>query len=403
VAWRLISVTGNFLELRDSHPFTHLNYVFILPLLISIGLTSDMGSAAPDLASVILQMQLFMILVQSLSLSLDVNQRDDTLLVLVMIAAAALTVKLSNLAFVTFTAGIAFYYFICDAKDRRQIVVRVGRFVFLPALMLLVWTTRGYILSGVPFYPLTWFHLSADWALPLDKVREEADWIYSWARAPRMPKSEVLGSWDWFYPWFQRASEMIVDVVYPLVFGLFALLVTIAGRVITAQRNLLPSISDFLLLVPIVAGLIYWFLMAPDPRFGGALFWLFALASVLVCLSHAHYLLRRRLFAPAAWMLFLGMELLLIRAIFRHPDLFEAISTTGFYPITSARLVQKQTHSGLVIYTPDAAVQEGYYGCWYSPLSCTPQFNPNLRLRGVDMASGFTVSEMVPAQNRHIP
>ena len=400
VIWRVVTFVRNHQELRDSHPFVHLMYVFVLPLLIYIGLTNEMGSAAPDVASTILQMQLFFILVQSLFSSSDVNKRDDILLVLAIIAATVLTVKLSNFAFVAVVGGIAFYYFVFGPHGRQRIILRIGRFVLPTALVLSVWTTRGYILSGVPFYPLTLFHLSADWAVPLDKVRDEADWIYSWARAPRVPKSKVLGSWGWFYPWFQRVSRMIVDLVYPLVFGLFTLLVTVAARIIVVRKKLLPSMSEFVLLLPIVAGLIYWFVMAPDPRFAGALFWLFALGSVLVCLSHAYYLSPRRLFAPAACMFFLGMELLLIRSFFRHPDLFGDISTTGFYPIATARLVQKRTHSGLVVYMPEAPGQDDK--CWDSPLLCTPRFDPDLRLRKTDIASGFTVNDMATAQNRHV-
>jgi hypothetical protein len=372
--------------LRDSHPFTHLTYAFVLPLLIYLGWTS-LGTVAPDLASTILQMQLFLTLVRVISTSSDVNKREDTLLILVIMAMTALTVKLSNVVFIAVVTGIAFYCFVRDIHERQQKLLRIGSFFFPPALVLSVWTTRGYILSGVPFFPLTLFHLSTDWAVPLDKVREEAEWIYSWARAPRMHKSEVLGSWDWFYPWFQRVSKMAVDLVYPLVFGLSVLLVTIATRITVIRKNLLPSLSEFLLLLPIVAGLIYWFVMAPDPRYAGALFWLFALGSVLVCLSHVHYLFPKRLFAFVACMLFLGMELLLIRSFFRHPDLFTDISTIGFYPIATAPMVQKSTHSGLVVYTPQAADDR----CWDAPLPCTPYFNPNLRLRDTDLASGFTV------------
>jgi hypothetical protein len=184
IVWRAMTLVRNYQELRDSHPFAHLTYAFVLPLLIYIGLTNDMGSAAPDVASTILQMQLFLILVQTISISSDVNKRDDILLVLAIIAATVLTVKLSNFAFVAVAGGIAFYYFVLGAHGRQRIILRIGRFVLPTALVLSVWTTRGYILSGVPFYPLTLFHLSADWAVPLDKVREEAEWIYSWARAP---------------------------------------------------------------------------------------------------------------------------------------------------------------------------------------------------------------------------
>jgi hypothetical protein len=403
VMWRLVTLARNHQELRDSHPFAHLTYIFVLPPLISIGLTDGLESAAPDLASTILQMELFFILVQIISASTDINRRDDTLLVLTIIAVTALTVKLSNFAFVAVALGIAFYHFVFGVHGRRRIISRIGRFVFPPAVVLSVWAARGYILSGVPFYPLTLFQLSVDWAVPLDKVREEADWIYSWARAPRVPKDKVLGNWSWFYPWFQRVKNEFVDVIYPLLFGLFTLLVTGVARM-RFKKKLLPSMSEFVLLLPVVAGLIYWFVMAPDVRFGAALFWLFALGSVLVCLSNARYLLPRRLFAPAACVLFLGMNLLVIRSFARHPDLFMDISTTGFYPIATARLVQRETRSGLVVYTPytpEAAEQDDK--CWDSPLLCTPYFNPNLRLRSTDIASGFAVSEMVTAQSRHVP
>ena len=393
VMWRVMMSVRNHRILVDSHPFDHLTYVFLLPLLIYIGLNNDMASAAPDVASTILQMQLFCVLVQSISPSSDVN-KHDTLLVLGIMAVTALTVKLSNLGFVAFVAGIAFYYFIFGAQGQERLLPRVGRFVFPPVLILLVWTTRGYILSGVPFYPLALFHFSADWAVPLDKVRDEADRVYSWARAPRTPKSEVLGNWGWLLPWFQRVGKMIVDVIYPLVFGLVVLFATLTARITTVSKNLLPSRSDFLLLVPTVGGLIYWFVMAPDPRFAAALFWLFSLGSVLVCLSHTRYLLPGGWFGVAAGVVFAGLYLPVARALVRHPELFRDVSTTGFYRVATARLVERQTRTGLVVYTPEQDDR-----CWDSPLPCTPFFNPNLRLRKGDIASGFLVSEMATVQN----
>src|SRR5919109_5262628 len=74
VMWRLVTLMRNRQELRDSHPFVHLTYVFILPPLISLGLTDGLESAAPDVASTILQMELFFIVVQIISASTDINR-----------------------------------------------------------------------------------------------------------------------------------------------------------------------------------------------------------------------------------------------------------------------------------------------------------------------------------------
>jgi hypothetical protein len=270
-------------------------------------------------------------------------------------------------------------------------------------IALALWMARGYTLSGMPFYPSNAFRVEADWSVPRQVADEEALWISGWARAPNVNAHQVVGNWNWFHPWFLRitgtsssvAGIFFNGIVYPLTFGTTATALSIVLTImVRAKRKSQVGLAPFLLILPAATGLVYWFVMAPDPRFARSLFWIFPLAPCLVLVSVARRLLRRQLYLTAVSLIFFGLNLLLIRSIIsiiRHPEL-RNISTSGVRPPKAVPLIQRQTVSGLNIYVP-SGWEEGADECGDSPLPCTPYFNPNLRLRKSDMSSGFTVKQ----------
>jgi hypothetical protein len=379
-------------RLAESHPFQYASVLFALPILVYLTLNSDgdgLASPTPDLASTLLQLIMFVILVQGVAEWREgEGQQDYRATVLAILAATAITIKLSNLAF---SAVIVSICLACAWRTSGSRMRGLLRILAPTSVVLLVWSVRGFILSGYPLYPSTIGHMSIDWAVPIAEVVEEANAVYGHARQPNAQWRGALGGWGWFGPWSSRMSRDISGVVYPLVLtGFFCLIAVISRRLSFSKKKGGLAYLDWVILIPVVIGLLFWFFTAPDPRFAQALFWCLSLSSAVLFLCAVQPLLQKRGFMVVMCVVFIIANLHFIRnAVLMRYSLKE-ISSSGWHSIMTVPLIQKTTSSGLVVFTPK---QGG--SCWDSPLPCTPYFNPNLRLRiPGKLASGFTVLDV---------
>lgn len=135
----------------------------------------------------------------------------------------------------------------------------------LPALLVVATVARRIVLTGWPLYPIPVLGLHVSWAVPHEQTLSQYRWIQAWARLPKHDPNDVLdhGFAHWFLPWFERfrhSREWALGLV-----AVAALLV----------RNGAPRLA----IVTALACVVYWFLGAPDVRFGGVFFWvLFAVS-----------------------------------------------------------------------------------------------------------------------------
>ena len=152
-------------------------------------------------------------------------------------------------------------------------------------------------------------------------------------------------------------------------------------------RKSWPS-REFLILAPILAGLPYWFLTAPDPRFAHTLFLCLAITGALLFLATVQSSVSRRTFSVILCAVFAITYGGLARQLISHRATIRQISLTGWHPIPEVPLIRKTTTSGLVILMP--AKDEK---CWDAPLPCTPYFRDDLGLRVPgQLESGFAVA-----------
>jgi hypothetical protein len=374
----------------ESHPFQYAAVLFALPILVCLTLNSDgLASPTPDLASTLLQLLMFVILVRGVAEWREgERQQDYRATVLAILAATAITIKLSNLAF---SAVIVSICLACAWRTSGGRMRGLLRILVPTSVVLLVWSVRGFILSGYPLYPSTIGHMSVDWAVPIAEVMEEANAVYGYARQPNAQWREALSGWGWFGPWSSRMSRDIGGVVYPLVLaGFFSVIAVISRWLSFAKKRGGLAYFDCVILTPVVIGLLFWFFTAPDLRFAHALFWCLSLSSAVLFLCSVQPLLKKRGFVIVMGVVFIIANLHFLRNAVKMRHSIQAVSSSGWHSIMTVPLIQKKTSSGLVVFTPK---QGG--SCWDSPLPCTPYFNPNLRLRiPGKLASGFTVLDV---------
>jgi hypothetical protein len=273
------------------------------------------------------------------------------------------------------------------------------------------WVARSSILSGYPAYPSTALPLPADWRVPEWRVNVQQDAIESWARlkyavfvTDRLSRSrfaplarhlalpeEPLRGMRWVRPWLlAQAIAAPAAVLMPLVLGAAAWICWLLRR-----RRRVALDWRALCLFPGFLGLVAWFALAPEPRFGYAVAWsLLAVSAGLIawslgpaargqrvlalaCLAltvpvMAHQGLARRMAerdAPASRIPFLGPG----------PD-------QGFHPHPAGDVITFTTRCGLLLNVPAGAGNQ----VWDAPLPATDQPDRNLcQRRPGDLSGGF--------------
>jgi len=370
--------------LVESHPFQYASILIAFPALGYLAFSSNgFSSPSPDLASELLQLMMIIVLAQGVGeWKSGENNQNYRVILLGTLAVTAVTIKLSNLAF---SAVIMGFVLLCVWKHHTA--YKVYRIIAFFAMIILVWFMRGIVLSGVPLYPSTIGYIPAEWAVPKERIINEANWVFSWARHPHTHWSNVIGNWDWFYPWLFRISQNIMKVVFPLTVSLFFFIITVAIGLF--KKRIKTKYLEWSILLPSIIGLFYWFFSAPDPRFAHSLFHIILLCSAILFLSTIQNIINRRIYSGIICVVFLIANFHYTSYIIEHRWLIKRVSFSEWQPVKEVPLVEKVTSSGLVVYTPKTGDQ-----CWDSPLPSTPYFNARLRLRNQsNMRSGFTVAE----------
>jgi hypothetical protein len=174
-------------------------------------------------------------------------------------------------------------------------------------------------------------------------------------------------------------------VVFPVAFTLALCSFWLAAMLLKIGR--FPPWIEWTVVLPVVGGFAFWFLMAPDLRFANALFFLISISTTLLFLSSVKSSSKESLFAAAIGISLVVGNLNVLAYGARHAGTMKEISMSGWQAIPDVPLEKRATRSGLIVLTPKTGAQ-----CWDAPLPCTPYFNELLMLRVLgDLGSGFKV------------
>jgi hypothetical protein len=406
LSWLLLLVTaeslfslgrvGNALRNRQELPTGDVFPALLFPYLLYVGCTMDLSSPQSDRASFCARLMLFIYLWRNLA----AKDRAEILIsakFVLILGVTALTLKLSNLAF----AGVACLIAVlrCFGGKARQpwlILRSLGSTLFFGSIILLTWLGAGVITSGYPLFPSTFLGFPTDWKIDPASVKRTSDLIRSWPRWPGHDPAFVLAGWGWLRPWSAQVWQTgRIDVILPFaLFLVAACAVTILSVALRSHER--PLWPLYLGLLPLLAGLLFWFYVSPDPRFVYGLFWLLPLA--VLCpyvMNEGSPGWKRGAILILLAMMCLPLALQLGPPFVAHPKsiILQSLtfSRTGWQPIKTAALEEKATDQGLKIYIPVPAKLERHESpqCWDSPLPSAPYFNPDLQLRGRDLQSGF--------------
>ena len=355
-------------------------------ILVFLGLVAgSIANPSPDNAVALLEIVIFLFLFCLLGQPrADEASRVRLATVLVFLCSAVVTTKFSSAGF----AAGCLIVVVWVSVVRSRVLGRVlsFRFMLVMGLMVLVHIVRGYVLSGAPLFPATWFGAwTLPWAVPPGIAKFETAFIYSWAR---LPGAEIfapaLRDGTWVLTWFKALG--------PGSLALFAVgtglaLFNVAWLLL--NRRACHDRAVYALYAPTAGGLIFWFVTAPDVRFLGATLVLYCALSIYLTASQLQLwrVLGANDLAPVAgknvrqddgkivWgkrlsIAVFGLACLLsLRYVGLH-----SISLEGWKPLPQMSVVTKRTSSGAEIWVPDEGNQ-----CWDAALPCASLFNEALR------------------------
>src|SRR6266446_998109 len=261
--------------------------------------------------------------------------------------------------------------------------LHLGAAFVYSGLLLLPWFARSIILSGYPLFPATIFAFPVPWKTPLSAARWYALAVHSWGRGPDAHFVDTQGL-RWLGDWLNHALRNRPSFQVPLAIGLAGLAIALASRLRGGPKLRLayPWLS---LLLPGLAGILFWFAASPDPRFAQFAIWT-AAATLgtwgIVCLDLEGGRSRSRLALAA---LVLSLIWCLISFGWKEP--IRALrGVQERPPLPQPAVIVRRTLSGLAVYVPAQGNQ-----CWDAPLPCTPYFDETLRLRDPSsLRWGFT-------------
>ena len=373
-----------------------ISLYFVAVLLFMIG-TSPVSSPTPDIASSVLQLLLFTHLIRLLyNYENNANMLSRTAFITIL-AATAVTIKLSNIIFAGLVVIVALFYLVYSIIGiSKKINIRPLVYsIIIACLIMIIWASRGVIYSGYPAYPSTIGRITTEWTIPVEAVRIEANWVYSWARQPGVHPDVVLNNWNWLSSWYRLFIQNKIGIVYIFlsVLSLGMILAAVILSFIKKRQVIsLIRIRSFVPLLTVLTSLIFWFLTAPAIRFANAHFFLLPITSFLVLRDQLFDEVIQFVWEMRKKLIVFGFAIItgfLLYFIFIVMDGYKPrsfIFLGGIEPITTVLLEQRETTTGVKVWLPINGDQ-----CWDSPLPSAPYLNPKMDYRGYSIQEGFVL------------
>ncbi|TLD98502.1 hypothetical protein LS73_008730 [Helicobacter muridarum] len=193
------------------------------------------------------------------------------------ISLFAVMIKIANFALVL--SVFLVYCTIFKEYIFKQSIKTYLTLALLCFICILPWVIKGMMISGMIAYPANVFYIeSLPWAVSNTQRQNELCWIMSWARAPGKDCMEVLSNYAWIADWFTMKPRYFVWYFEHFVYSFFACIVIASALILLHKKQKINLIQSFKLLpsqkelisifIALLCGIIFWFVSAPDPRFG---------------------------------------------------------------------------------------------------------------------------------------
>jgi hypothetical protein len=215
-------------------------------------------SASPDfIASLFVLAIVWLLLEQSNS-----RASNHRWMLVGFLSAVAVTTKLSVIPFLLLTVAAVLIFF-------RQKKLRLVIFLlFFTAVSFFPFFARNIIASGYALFPLTGSDIiKTGWKYPEPGTWQEKNYITAYAKFPGISRNADLAAAansnpsEWLPGWWNHRSAADKIILILFIISFVAALVYVK-RIFNSGKTLL------FLFFTLLTGILFWFIQAPDPRFG---------------------------------------------------------------------------------------------------------------------------------------
>lgn len=336
------------------------------------------NSASPDFIAALYVWLVFYLFIQT--------QKTVAFNALILfLSLFALTIKLSALPCVLPALFIWFGFNPARRITKLVLPLCMGLLIFIPYL------AKNLISTGYLLYPSSfpdWFDV--DWKVPTETVNVFQGYISTYARTHvDYDRGQIvavlnMGLLDWVPVWWKLWSwpDKIMLACIPLF---FVVSLFFPARVFSQKNRFLLAAMIFSFI-----GIVFWFIKAPDPRFGLGFTVPFCALAIYLLVSGNSYKydlqIRRFLFF---WIMVLCATTLSYTAyrFTRHMTAYDFIEPAGIAPVP----IVPVDCNGVKIYVPLPGLD-----CGNSPVPCTTKDCRDFVPRGKDIQQGFKSTPFNP-------
>jgi len=393
VLMRCCNSLFRLVENRNKLNLVDLFYVLLGPFLLWHITNSYFTGYSPDFFISILQIILSCELIALFTCpGASQPEQNSTITRIMLLGGLSITVKLSGIVFTIgiLISALLFYFF--NASPSSHKIKSFLNWMGLLALFVIPWVTRSIILSGYPFFPSPFLSFNVPWKIPKEVVNPISHIVYTWAKYGSNNPTDIPFS-EWIGTWLKRIPFEIKECfIFMIILLFFIALLHLFGHHNKRQSESLRVF--WIITVVSFASLVFWYLMAPDPRFIGMTIWL-VMNSILVIL--VLQLMDLRIFNSLN---LLAAIVIILELLWLAPRFTKQISRSFIISSKLETTIAEQnvskipqpfqiTASGLKVYLPKDASKEA---CWDAPLPCTRANDFFLGLSLIDpnnMQKGF--------------
>jgi len=359
-------------------------YLFVFIILIK---STNFSSPSPDFLSIYIPLYVFCRIIDWSSAS--TKKQFENYIPLFILCSYVITVKLATIPILLL---FVFIFFQTRVDFNKSI-----RLMLFLSLIIIPWLCRNIILTGWILYPFSSLNLfSFDWTVPVQHVIDQKNTVTGWARLPGTGYLEASGMavMQWFPAWW-KTLYLTHKLFVPI--SIIAPLMIFAGQL---SKKIKANLLTNAVVVTSYIGVIFWFFMAPDWRFGES-FIMIATLSPLLVFKSIHFnpgsrlnLVLDRLHSKNK---IVPISLLILILLFltkkNYPELKDNLSKVLSFELAllPERVIipENVTFKTIKISGVDVRVPEIGARCFDCEIPCTPYPDSSIVLRKNTLSSGF--------------